>query len=72
MHYSPNANDGRGRVTLTFDGESASLDLREGLRKGNTLFDRFGFVSWHVGGHFVEIYFDDLTFSDSGAQTTRQ
>lgn len=63
FRYQPEAGDGRGRITVAFDGESVSMDVSEAARKGNAAFDRFGFLSWNRGGHFVEIYFDDLVWT---------
>jgi len=68
FRYSPNANEGRGRITMSLDGESVSMDLKAGARGGNAAFDRFGLVSWHRGGHFVEIYFDDISYSAHGSK----
>jgi hypothetical protein len=63
VHYSPQDNEGRGRITVTLDGHATALDLPQGARKGNAAFDRFGFLSWHRGGHFVEVYFDDVSYT---------
>lgn len=63
VHYSPQGNQGRGRISATLDGQPVVLDLPEGARKGNAAFDRFGFLSWHRGGHFVEMYFDDVSYT---------
>ncbi len=63
LRYDPRANEGRGRIVMTLDGHSVSMDLKVEARKGNAAFDRFGFVSWHRGGHFVEIYFDDIAYT---------
>ncbi|NUM54930.1 MAG: hypothetical protein HUU46_14885 [Candidatus Hydrogenedentes bacterium] len=61
--YDPDANAGHGRITATLDGESVDMDLPETARKGNAVFDRFGIVSWQRGGHYVEMYFDDITYT---------
>jgi hypothetical protein len=61
--YDPKANDGRGRITAALDGESVSLDVSASARKANAVLDHFGVVSWHRGGHYVEMYFDDITYS---------
>ena len=66
VRYAPAANEGRGRITVTFDDESVSMDLKEGARKGNAALDRFGFVSFNRGGNYVDIYFDDLVFTAQG------
>jgi len=63
IKYSPTANQDRGRITMTFDGKSVTMDLTEAARKGNATFDRFGFLSWHRGGNYVDIYFDDITYT---------
>jgi len=63
MDYSPQDNQGRGRIAVTLDGQQVLLDLPEGARKSNAAFDRFGFLSWHRGGHFVEMYFDDISYT---------
>lgn len=67
LHYDPKANERRGRIEASLDGQPVSLDLTEGLQKTNAAFDRFGFLSWQRGGHFVEIYFDDLSYT-AGAE----
>ncbi len=71
LHYAPDANKGRGRITMSLDGESVSMDLKRGARDGNAAFDRFGLVSWHRGGHFVEIYFDDISYTARGTERQR-
>lgn len=63
FHYRPEMNGEGGRITVKFDGESVNLDLPETARKGNAAFDHFGFLSWNRGGHFVEVFFDDLTYT---------
>ena len=65
FHYTPGASGADGRITVTLDTESVSLDVPREARKGNASFDRFGFLSWHRGGHFVETYFDDLAFTST-------
>lgn len=62
LTYTPGEATG-GRIEATLDGASVTLDLDAALRKGNAAFDRFGVLSWHRGGHFVEIYLDDLVYS---------
>ena len=65
LDYDPTANDGRGHISATLDGLQAVLDLPHGARAGNAAFDRFGVLSWRQGGHCVEIYFDELSFTSS-------
>ncbi len=63
LRYSPSANDGHGQVIVTLNEETVTLDLVSGARKGNAAFNRFGIVSWHRGGHALEIYLDNLAYS---------
>lgn len=65
LDYDPEGKGGLGSITVTLDGEPVVLDLPEGLRKGNGSFTHFGVLSWNHGGHFVEVYLDDLTFTAS-------
>lgn len=61
--YDPEANGGHGSITATLDGETVTMDLPESARKGNATFDHFGVVSWNRGGHYVEMYFDDVMYT---------
>lgn len=63
LAYDPAAADGRGRVVVTFDGKSVSLDLGAGDRKTGARFDRFGLVTTWIDGNAQRIYFDDLTYT---------
>jgi hypothetical protein len=63
IRYTPGASDMPGAVSVTLDGQEVHLDVPREAKKGNALFDRFGVLSWHRGGQFVEIYFDDLTYT---------
>jgi len=63
FNYDPAANDGIGRVTYTLDGEKFTVDLIPEQRKSGATFDRFGFANVRSGGHSVEFYLDDLTYT---------
>ncbi len=64
LHYRPTANHGDGSLTVTLDGESVTLNLGKGHKATGATFDRFGFFPWQSrGGHFMEIYWDDLTYT---------
>jgi hypothetical protein len=62
IHYDPEANGGRGRITTTLDGRTASLDLKPGEKEGIVL-DRFGIVTMKPGGHHVVFYVDDVRYT---------
>ena len=63
LSYTPEANDGQGQITVTFNGETISLNLKSGVRADGAVFDRFGLLSYQRGGHFVDIYFDDISYT---------
>jgi hypothetical protein len=65
LHYDPNGAAGRGRITVTFDKSTHHLDLKEGERSENATLDRFGFFNLQAGGHHVEAYIDDVSYSKS-------
>lgn len=63
LTYDPTAADARGRMVVTFDGKSVSLDLGAGDRKTGARFDRFGLVTTWIDGNAQRVYFDDLTYT---------
>ena len=63
IRYSPREAGGRGRVTVTLDDQALSLDLEPGHRARGATFDRFGLFNHQSGGHMVELYIDDLTYT---------
>lgn len=69
--YDPRGNNGTGRATVTLDGSSYVLDLTPELRKSGAVFNRFGLANVRSGGHSVEFYLDDLTYSARGKPDTQ-
>ena len=61
--YDPKANGGVGQIVATLDGERFVLDLDPEMRKAGATFDRFGLSSPRVGGKWVTVYLDDLTYT---------
>ncbi|WP_428938593.1 hypothetical protein [Fontivita pretiosa] len=61
--YDPQANNGVGRVTCTLDDQSFGFDLTPEIRKAGVTFDHFGITSPRVGGKWVTVYLDDLTYT---------
>lgn len=60
LEYSPTGN---GRITVTLDGKSVGLDLREGHKAVGAHFDRFGFVTTWIDGNGQRVYLDDLSYT---------
>src|SRR6185295_11052209 len=63
LHYSPTAANGNGEVQVKLDGRIETLALKREHRQQGASFDRFGLFNLQVGGHFVEIAVDDLSFT---------
>jgi hypothetical protein len=63
LEYSPSAGAGRGRITVTLDGQRVSLTLAEGHKSLPDRFDRFGIVSTWVDGNGQTLYLDDVTYT---------
>ncbi|MCA9450531.1 MAG: hypothetical protein KC931_25645, partial [Candidatus Omnitrophica bacterium] len=61
--YDPQANGGNGEVRVTLGDEETLLPMRPGAREGGAKFDRFGMLPYLQGGHHVEIFFDDLSYT---------
>jgi hypothetical protein len=63
LDYDPAANNGRGRVTVTLDGQAVNLNLDAGHKQIGGHFNRFGIVTTHIDGNGQTVYFDDLTYT---------
>jgi hypothetical protein len=63
LEYDPTAAGGNGRMTITFDGQSASIDLAPGDKTTGAQFDRFGLVTPWIDGNGQHVYFDDLSYT---------
>ncbi len=60
LKYDP---AGEGRVTITLDDQTISMDLPAGDR--SVIFDRFGICTPWIDGNSVTVYFDDLAYTSS-------
>jgi len=65
LEYTPEGAGGRGRITVTLDGKTATLDLGEGHKQMGAEFDRFGLVTTCIDGNGQRVYFDDLRYTCS-------
>ena len=63
IHYRPQEAGGRGAIEVVLDGAADSFELPPIERGRGTTFDRFGIFNLQAGGHAVEIYLDDLSFT---------
>jgi hypothetical protein len=66
FEYDPAGNGGGGRATVTLDGRNVVFDLTPEQRKAGATFNRFGLANVRSGGHSVEFYLDDLSYTARG------
>jgi hypothetical protein len=70
LDYDPAGNDGNGRVVAKLDDEVIQFNVKPELRRAGAKFDRFGLLTVRSGGKYVEVYFDDLTYTARRAKGT--
>jgi hypothetical protein len=63
--YDPRGAGGNGQITFALDEDKRTFDLPAGVRKGGATLDHFGLFNGHSGGHYVELWFDDLQYTGS-------
>jgi hypothetical protein len=63
FNYDPTTNGNQGTVTLTLDGKEWKHNLTKEQRQSGGTFDKFGIVNIRRGGKYVEVYFDDITYT---------
>jgi hypothetical protein len=61
--YDPAANNGNGQLRTTLGDQSATLDLKPGVKAQGGTFDRFGLSNAGTGGGQVKFYLDDLKYT---------
>ncbi|OGU54708.1 MAG: hypothetical protein A2V66_01110 [Ignavibacteria bacterium RBG_13_36_8] len=69
--YDPDAGVA-GRITVTFGEEVFSADLTPEQRKVGATFNRFGLLNPRKGGKYVDVYFDDLSYSSRKSDSERE
>ena len=62
IRYSPQPQ-GHGQLTVRLDDDVQTLIVSEEHRKQRAAFDRFGLFNMQIGGHFVDIALDDLSYT---------
>lgn len=63
FEYNPDANSGKGNIIVTFNDQTVSLPLKSGVKVDQAIFNRFGLLSYQRGGHYLDVYFDNLTYT---------
>jgi hypothetical protein len=62
LAYDPPTADRAGRLSVTLDGKSATIDCPADHRR-EARFDRFGIVTTWIDGNAQHLYFDELSYT---------
>jgi hypothetical protein len=62
-HYSPASNNNQGTITVTLNGQVTNFNLAAGVKTNGATFNRFGLVNYQAGGSFLDVYFDNLSYT---------
>ena len=65
LSYQPSTTAGRGRVTVTLDKQTTTLDLPPDERRNATSFDRFGIVTSWIDGNSQDVFWDDISYTSA-------
>ena len=63
MRYDPKSKDADGEIVVKFDDLTQTTRVRKEHKATGARFDRFGILNIQSGGHYVEIYLDELQFT---------
>jgi len=53
----------RNNLMVTVAGQQSTLTVPESVRKEETTFNAFGMGTTRKGGHWIEMFFDDITYT---------
>jgi len=63
LSYVPLGPAANGRITITLDHQTTSLELPLSDQGGATAFDRFGIVTSWIDGNSQDVYWDDVSYT---------
>jgi hypothetical protein len=63
MDYDPAGAGGNGQITFKLDETVQTFDLSPEHKADGATFDRFGLFDVQSGGHYVQVWFDDLEYT---------
>lgn len=69
LAYDPAGADGKGRITVTLDDKTCTLELAAGVKSAGASFNRFGICTPWIDGNSVIAYFDDLEYTSEQDET---
>jgi hypothetical protein len=65
LTFDPAGANGNGKITVTLDEQTCSLELEPRAKEVGAAFDRFGICTPWIDGNSVTAYFDDLEYTAS-------
>jgi hypothetical protein len=65
FRYVPGTAEAAGKITVTLDGQSTSLDVPAAHQAIGAAYNRFGFVTAHIDGNGQEVFVDDVSYTVS-------
>jgi hypothetical protein len=69
LKYDPPGPGGHGRITVSLDAQSCTLELKSGAKEAGAMFDRFGICTPWIDGNAVTVFFDDLVYTCRGSRS---
>ena len=69
--YDPDEGEA-GRITVTLGDDVFSVNLTPEQRKVGATFNRFGLLNPRKGGKYVDVYYDDLSYSSRKSDSERE
>lgn len=66
LRYDPAGAGGRGRITVSLDEQTCTLDLEPGAKAIGASFNRFGICTPWIDGNSVTVFFDDIEYTCAG------
>ena len=69
LRYDPAGAGGRGRITVSLDEQTCTLDLEPGVKAIGASFNRFGICTPWIDGNSVTVFFDDIEYTCAGEIT---
>jgi hypothetical protein len=71
LKYDPAGANGNGRITVSLDDQTCTLDLEPGAKTIGASFNRFGICTPWIDGNSVTAFFDDLQYTCEPAKPAR-
>jgi len=72
LKYDPEGAGGRGRITVSLDDQTCTLDLEQNAKEIGASFDRFGICTPWIDGNSVTAFFDDIQYTCAATEAAAE